>query len=126
MSNDTRSAGSSAYLLILVPVVIMTAGQIFSKMGADLIAAGRGYVNLFVLLGYAMLVLRGVVWVLILSRLKLLFAYPLMSSTYVIVLAVAAGLFDETITTSNIAGSLLIMSGITMLSLGERALGRRG
>jgi undecaprenyl phosphate-alpha-L-ara4N flippase subunit ArnE len=126
MSNDTRPAALSAYLLILIPVAIMTAGQIFSKMGADLIAAGGGYLNGFVILGYAMLVVRGAVWVFILSRLKLLFAYPLMSSTYVIVLAVAAGLFDEVVTASNIAGSLLIMSGITMLSLGERELRRRG
>ncbi len=125
MEDVKRDAGPLAYLLVLIPIAIMTAGQTFSKAGADLIASGDRVLNLYVLLGYAMLVLRGVVWVFLLSRLKLLFAYPLMSSTYVLVLFIAAHLFDEIITPANIAGSLLIMLGITLLSLGERRL-RRG
>jgi drug/metabolite transporter (DMT)-like permease len=122
MTSPKRDASALAYLLVLIPIAIMTAGQTFSKAGADLIASGEGYVNLFVIAGYSMLILRGVIWVFLLSKLKLLFAYPLMSSTYVLVLVIAAHLFGEVITPSNIAGSLLIMTGITLLSLGERKL----
>lgn len=123
--NQKNETGALAYWLVLIPIAIMTAGQTFSKLGADLIASGEGVVNRYVMLGYAMLVLRGVIWVFLLSKLKLLFAYPLMSSTYVLVLLIAAHLFDEVITPSNIAGSLLIMLGITLLSLGEARLRRQ-
>jgi undecaprenyl phosphate-alpha-L-ara4N flippase subunit ArnE len=122
MDPQKSDPGPLSYLLVLIPIAIMTAGQTLFKAGADQFTGGGGLLNPLVISGYAMLVLRGVIWVLLLSRLKLLFAYPLMSSTYVLVLLIASRYFGEVVTPRNIAGSLLIIVGITLLSLGERKL----
>ena len=66
-----------------------------------------------------MLILRGFVWVYILKKVKLSFAYPLMSVTFIIILAISYLLFDEDITFYNLLGCFFIIGGITFVSLGE-------
>ena len=113
------------YLWVLIPIALMTLGQTFAKVGAIKIAAGEGLINIFLIAGYVLLIVRGVIWILIISKVKLVLAYPLMSLTYVIVLVIAASVFNEVITLHNVIGSAFIIAGVTVLSLGELQLGKR-
>ncbi len=103
----------------------MSLGQAFSKAGAAKIAAGEGLINIFLIAGYVLLIVRGVIWIFIISKVKLIFAYPMMSLTYVIVLAIAASVFNEVITVNNVIGAGFIIVGVTLLSFGEYHIGKR-
>ena len=94
-------------------------GQTFSKYGAQEIKKTDTIINAYIVLGYTMLLLRGFIWILILKKVKLSFAYPLMSVTFILILAISYFLFDEGITFYNLLGSGLIIGGVTCISLGE-------
>ena len=107
------------YFFILIPIIFITAGQTFSKYGAQEIGKTNNIINIYIILGYTMLILRGFVWVFILKKVKLSFAYPLMSVTYIIILAISYLLFNEEITFYNLLGCCLIIGGVTFVSFGE-------
>lgn len=117
--NEKTNSNIKNLVWMLIPISIMTVGQTFSKAGALKIAQEGRLVNLFVIGGYTLLILRGIIWIFILNKIKLLFAYPVMSLTYVLVLIIANVLFGEKITIANIGGAAFIILGITLMSLGE-------
>jgi undecaprenyl phosphate-alpha-L-ara4N flippase subunit ArnE len=106
--------------LILVPVLLLAAGQTAAKHGAGVIAGGGSPLNLFILLGYAALLLRGLVWIVVLRDVPLSLAYPFISLSYVLVLIIAAGVFDETVTVRHLLGTALIVGGLAAVWWGER------
>lgn len=109
-------------LLILVPILLIAVGQTSAKHGALLIDEGAPAWNLFVLAGYAILIVRGLVWLAILRRIKLSFAYPFISLSYVVVLVVSHRFFDEAITARHLVGTALIVAGVFGIWLGQRKL----
>lgn len=68
---------------------------------------------------YVFFLLRGLLWVFLLRKLKLVLAYPLMSLGYILVLAVSFLLFNEPLTLGKIGGALLLMTGVSLVSVGE-------
>jgi drug/metabolite transporter (DMT)-like permease len=110
------------YLLILVPILLIAVGQTSAKHGAVLIGEGAPVWNAFILLGYAILIVRGLVWVLILKNLKLSFAYPFISLSYIVVLAVSHRFFGEAVTSRHLLGTALIVAGVFGIWLGQRRL----
>ena len=125
MSGKPPETSPLTLLWVFVPIVMLATGQTLGKLGALQIAAGAGVVNPPVVAGYALLILRGLIWIFILRKLKLLLAYPLMSLSYIIVLVISSTVFDEIVTRNNVLGSLLIVFGVTMLSLGEARMERK-
>ena len=107
------------YLLVLIPMLFVMVGQTLAKYGAQEIQKTDTIVNAYIIAGYAMLLLRGFVWIFILKKVKLSFAYPLMSVTFILILAISYFIFDENITFNNLLGSCLIMGGVIVISLGE-------
>ena len=107
--------------LILLPILLLAVGQTAAKQGALVIADGGGALNVFILLGYAMLLLRGVVWVAVLREVPLSFAYPFISLSYVVVLVLARTVFEEPVTGRHLAGTTLIVAGLAFVWRGERA-----
>ena len=107
------------HVLVLLPIIFVTAGQTFAKYGAQEIGETNTIINSYIILGYTMLIVRGFIWVFILKKVKLSFAYPLMSVTYIIILAIAHLLFNEDITFYNLLGCGFIIGGVTFVSLGE-------
>lgn len=118
--DDTESLPKNKlyYLLVLIPIVLLSLGQLLSKQGALTIEKTGQLVNVYLVAGYCLLLLRGFIWILILKKVSISLAYPMMSLTYVIILVFSYLIFNETITTYNIIGTALIITGIITLSLG--------
>ncbi|GAB4261259.1 EamA family transporter [Thermincola ferriacetica] len=102
------------YYLILLSLFLMVFGQIMSKMGSSY----ESLFNVFVVVGYAALLLRGLVWLFILKRLPVSFAYPMMSLSFVLILVASYFVFGEAITLYKLLGSLLIIAGVFFISSG--------
>ena len=95
--------------------MILTIGQIASKQGADYFEAGLSVLGMqFVALGYLMLMLRGIFWILILKKMSLSQAYPLLSIAYVIIPFMSYYLFSENISFFKIMGGVIITIGIVV------------
>jgi len=109
----------SKWLLILIPVVLITLGQTSAKYGALKIVDENNILNIYIAFGYAFLILRGLVWVFILKKIKLSFAYPFVSLSYVFILAISYYAFGEVIRINNIIGTLFIVGGVCLMGLGE-------
>jgi drug/metabolite transporter (DMT)-like permease len=107
------------YFLVLIPIIMVTLGQILSKIGTQHIVENKNIVNLFIILGYGLLILRGTTWIFILRMVNLSFAYSLMSLTYIFILAVSYFFFNETIRVGNIIGTFFIMGGVYFMGYGE-------
>ena len=105
--------------MILIPIVLITFGQTCAKYGALKIAEGGSVLNIYILLGYTFLILRGLVWVVILKKMRLSFAYPFISISYVLILAISYYFFDEVIGINNIIGTVLIMLGVFAIGLSQ-------
>ena len=84
------------YLLVVIPILFVLVGQTLAKYGVQEIKKTDTIVNGYIVAGYTMLLLRGFIWIFILKKIKLSFAYPLMSMTFIFILTISYLLFDET------------------------------
>ena len=107
------------YLLILLPIITITAGQTFSKLGVEQLKLDNRVINIFIVSGYFLIIFRSLVWIWVLRRVKLSVAYPFISFTYILVLLISFFFFDEPITTKQILGSSLLVLGIFFVGYGE-------
>ena len=92
MGNLTFKTG----ILLAVSLLLASFGQIFLKMG---LAGGeisgsagliKAFLNPYVLLGFAIYACSTLTWMLLISRVKLSVAYPMISISYVIVMILSA------------------------------------
>lgn len=60
--------------------------------------------------------LGAMVWLVVLSRVDLSFAYPLLSISYVLIIIISIVRFGEQVTLSRIIGTLLICAGVVFIS----------
>ena len=122
-------AGSRVILigLILVSVALAAAAQLTLKHGMNQFTSGGrqplavgslGTVatNLFVIGGLAIFGLSAVVWLLVLSRASLSFAYPFASLTYVLILLADRFVLHEQIPVLRWAGVFAIVTGIVLVA----------
>ena len=103
------------YLLVLIPVIFVTIGQAFAKYGVLEIEKNNNSINSFIILGYTMLILRGFVWVYILKKVKLSFAYPLMSVTFIIILAISIN-YPNDLLLGFIVGVIWLFGGFLLVT----------
>lgn len=107
------------YWLILIPVGMIVAGQTLAKLGVQRLQEDNRIVNIFIIGGYFLLILRGVAWVWIVRKVKLSVAYPFISITYVFVLLISYYFFNESLGIRKVLGALLVMTGIFFVGYGE-------
>ena len=122
--------GSRAMLigLILLSVALSATAQLTLKHGMNQVTEATGtatlslgsaravITNLSVLGGLAIFGLSAVVWLLVLSRASLSFAYPFASLTYVLILLADKFILQEQIPTLRWAGVFFIMTGIVLVA----------
>ena len=110
--------------LIMLGVLLNAAAQIFLKAGMRRIGhfdfiwgnivpittqvAG----NVFVLGGLLCYVISVAVWLLVLSRVEVSFAYPLLSVGYIVNAVAGYYLFQENLSLTRITGILIICVGV--------------
>ncbi len=117
--------------LILISVLLAATAQITLKHGmtqvtnhgAVPLALGRPgatvkrvAANASVWLGLMTFVLSAAVWIVVLSRVSLSFAYPFVSITYVLILLFDGLIIHEPVSGLRWAGVALIVAGIVLVS----------
>lgn len=126
------------FLLIIFSVVTGVAGQLALKHGVSAVAersssrilqsldrhsvltflAGAA-ADKFVLLGFALYLVSAMSWLIILSRVDLSFAYPLISIGYILIMVLSKFIFNEQLTSFRVAGTLMVCAGVFVISLAE-------
>lgn len=119
-------------VLILVNVVLGSAGQLALKHGVNSMGglhAGPGPAGLltgalkaistpYVFLGFALYGISAIIWLHILSQVRLSIAYPMISLSYVAVVILSSLFLKERISPVTIAGLLLICLGVSLIGFG--------
>jgi len=110
--------------LILLGVLLNAAAQLFLKEGMRRIGyfdftwnnalpiALQAASNVFVLGGLLCYVISVVVWLMVLSRVEVSYAYPLLSVGYIVNAIAGYYLFQENLSLTRIAGILIICVGV--------------
>jgi len=126
---DEGGSSINALLLIIISVSIAVVGQLVLKLGAD----GIGQVNLGnwesvrhfllalvsspqVLLGLALYGLSAVIWLVVLSRVDLSYAYPMIAISYVLMLILSKLLLKEDVSLTRWIGVAIICLGVLITS----------
>ena len=118
----------STFPLILLGVFLNALAQLLLKEGMSRIGyfafsfanlmpiSSQVITNPFVLMGLLCYVVSAVVWLLVLSRVPVSYAYPMLSMGYIINVVAAHYWFQEEISLNKIAGILIIITGVYLLS----------
>ena len=114
--------------LILTGVLLNAAAQLALKKGMSTIGhfqfsmenmvpvAMRVAVNPFVIMGLICYVVSVVVWLMVLSRVEVSYAYPLLSVGYIVTAFAGKYLFGEALTPVRWAGILVICFGVYLIT----------
>jgi multidrug transporter EmrE-like cation transporter len=110
--------------LILLGVLLNAAAQLFLKEGMRRIGyfdftwtntipiALQAAGNVFILGGLLCYVISVAVWLLVLSRVEVSYAYPLLSVGYIVNAVAGYYLFQENLSLTRITGILIIIVGV--------------
>lgn len=114
--------------LIFSGVALNAAAQLFLRQGmralgtfavdaSNLVAIlPRVALNPWVLAGLACYVLSVGLWLVVLSRVEVSYAYPMVSVGYILTLILARIFFQEDVTLIRVAGVLVIMLGVFLVA----------
>lgn len=112
-------------LLILINVALAVSGQLSIKAGMKQV----GYItsqnafqlvlssfrNVYVVAGLLAYALAAVTWIMVLSRVDVSFAYPMLSIGYIAVLIFSVVYLGEVATLTRIVGTGLIIAGVVLI-----------
>ncbi len=124
---------SSPIAMLIASVMLGTIGQILLKTGmnevggkaqvgtAALIAAVKAIPNPRVFLGFVAYGISSIIWLMILKRVQLSWAYPMISMSYVFVVVLSALLIpgERPNWTVTIPGLVLIIVGVSLIGIGS-------
>jgi drug/metabolite transporter (DMT)-like permease len=121
----------SSFLMICVFVSVISVGQVLIKkgLGGRVLLAGSPLnilCNIFrvifsplTLVGLALYVVGTLIWILVLSRVPLSVAFPMLSMSYFLVVTLSATVLHERVNWRlAIAGLVLISGGVSLIGLG--------
>jgi drug/metabolite transporter (DMT)-like permease len=127
---------SANIVMLLVNVLLGSIGQVLIKYGvnqlpkvhaahsfaASMAGAFRGIFTPYIFLGFCVYAISSVLWIRILTQVKLSVAYPTISLSYVIIIGISALIFHEKVPWIAGAGVLLICIGVSFIGIGNAAL----
>ncbi len=115
----------SNFLLILANIFLAVSGQIFIKQGVNKIGSFsemqlgqfllKSIESPLVIMGLILYFISAAIWVMVLSKVDLSFAYPMLSLGYILILIFSALFLGESIGALKIAGVILICAGIFLI-----------
>ena len=112
------------FVIIFIPILLAAIAQIILKLGIGPTNTNSGLLDFFiktltsplVLLGLLLYSLGAILWLIVLSREDVSFAYPLVSFAYVLAIFLSAVFLKEQITSGRVLGALVIMAGIFIIA----------
>ncbi len=116
------------FMLILLGVLLNAAAQLLLKSGMNQIGHFDFSMNNLVPIGFkvmgnapiisglTMYVFSVVVWLLVLSRVQVSYAYPMLSIGYVVNALAAYYLFDEPLSSMRVLGIFVIIAGVYLVA----------
>ena len=118
------------FILLFFNVLLTVMGQILFKHGMNTVGRvnsirdvleklTQAFLNPYILSGIAIYGFTTLVWLIILSRVKLSIAYPLLSSGYVLSILFSWLFFKESIPKIRIIGAVIICIGVYLVAQGE-------
>ncbi len=121
----------SSFLMICVFVTVISIGQVLIKksLGGKVLLSDspcgtfcnilRAWSHPLLITGMALYVAGTLIWILVLSRVRLSVAYPMMSMSYFLVVILSATVLHERVNWRlAIVGLLLISGGVSLIGLG--------
>ena len=117
------------YVYIALTVVFTVYGQLVIKwqMTGQELPPGlvdkvvfilKQYLNPWVLSGLGSAFVASMAWIAAMTQFELSFAYPFMSTAFVLVMILSMVLFGEALNAFKLAGTLLIIAGMFVLARG--------
>jgi drug/metabolite transporter (DMT)-like permease len=114
-------------LSILIPVTAAAIGQMILKIGMTQVGElkfsdglvnifSRTFSNLYVLGGLAFFGVNALLWLVVLSREKLSFAYPMVAFAYIVTILLSKFVLHEDIPLLRWSGLAVIIVGILMIA----------
>lgn len=114
-------------LLLVIGIIIVSAGQLLLKRGVfdvDIQPSIEILSNIlkspYLILGISLYGLGSILWLFVLKRMPLSVAYPSMSISYIIVFFASGILFTETLGFTKILGVALIFLGVSIINRKEK------
>lgn len=117
-----------AITILLASILLGSLAQLSLKKGMSLIGGvtlldlvrspGRFLFMPWLHLGALLYAASLALWLVVLSRLELSRAYPMVSLGYLVTFVLGALLFQESIAPAKIGGLLMIMAGVALLANG--------
>ncbi len=120
---------AKSLIMIFFSISLAVGGQLLLKTGMNAIGPITGedvrngastimevVTNPQVVIGLMLYFISAAVWLVVLSRVDLSFAYPLLGSSYIVVLFASRFLFNEPITAVRVGGALLISLGVVLIT----------
>jgi len=119
--------------LILFNVTLAAIGQLVLKVGTSklgglmkpshtipeaVVCAVKAMFTPYIFGGMMIYAFSAITWIIILSRVDLSFAYPMISLSYVIVVILSALVLSEKVPLIAIPGLLLICVGVSLIGIG--------
>ena len=113
--------------LVLIAVCLTVSGELLLKYGmnqngalqldpstivADLV---RVFGNPIIVVGFGLIFSAGIFWLSAISQMNLSVAYPMLSTSYILILIASAIFLGETITWVRAAGVGVIMCGVALV-----------
>tara|TARA_B100002003_G_scaffold215544_1_gene214482 strand:- start:765 stop:1133 length:369 start_codon:yes stop_codon:yes gene_type:complete len=119
------------YILLVINVLLTVIGQILMKQGMTEVGEIDGslrdiaprliqaFMNPFVISGISIYGFTTMLWLIILSRVKLSIAYPMLSLGYLFSIFFAWLLFKESVPKARILGAIIICLGVYFVASSE-------
>ena len=112
------------FVIIFIPILLSAIAQIILKVGLNTITTKHGLVAFFtkallspgVIIGLGLYGLGALLWLVVLSREDVSFAFPLVSFAYILAIGLSVIFLKESVTLPRIVGSLVIMIGIFIIA----------
>jgi drug/metabolite transporter (DMT)-like permease len=103
--------------IVICGAVLAAAGQIFLKLGATHAQSLTDYLNIKLAVGFLLYAVGAMFWIVALTKLPLSKVYPYTALTFIIVYVASFVLLGEQITVGVIAGALLVLAGLLVITL---------
>ena len=106
----------NAFAQLFLKKGMMSIGHFEFSLGNAIPIGWQAATNIAIILGLICYVISVVVWMLVLSRVEVSYAYPFLSVGYIVTTIIGYAYFNEDITVYRLMGVALICCGVVLVA----------